>query len=351
MATIKDVARLAGVGIGTASRAISGRGAVAPATLLRVQQAVRELNFRPSNVARALSLKSLGMLGVYVPQFEGLFYGPILGAIDGQLRAVGRHMVSANGCGRGSARQQALDGVEFLIQRQCDGILVVSNDLTDADLVGLQRRFEHLVVLNRQVDAMASHCFSSDHALAGRQAARALLARGHRAIATISGPATAPDNRARMAGFKAELARHGVRLERALQVGGDFSFASGHAAAGDLLQPAGRGYSALFCANDLMAVGAIARFFEAGVRVPQDVSVLGFDDSAIAAYCTPPLTTVRIPIEDAAASACRFLLDRCYGLALPVQREFPSAVVWRRSVADGPQIGTAPRDLDVPAAA
>jgi LacI family transcriptional regulator len=346
MATIKDVAKRAGVGLGTASRAISGRGAVAPETLLRVQQAVRELNFRPSNVARALSLKKVGMLGVYVPQFVGWFYGPILSAIDAELRAVDRHMVTANGCGRGSARQQALDGIDFLIQRECDGILVVSNDLTDADFVDLQRRCQRLVVLNRQIKAMASHCFSTDHEVAGRQAALALLTRGHREIATLSGPHDAPDNEARMAGFKDELARHGVKLKRAQQVVGDFTFASGHAGAEALLQTARRGYTALFCANDTMAVGAIARFFEAGLQVPHDVSVLGFDDSAIAAYSSPALTTVRIPIEDAAANGCRFLLDLCYGLVLPVQREFPSAVVWRRSVGDGPYLREAPRDLD-----
>jgi LacI family transcriptional regulator len=286
---------------------------------------------------------------VYVPQFSNGFHGPILGAIDAELRAVDRHMVTANGCGHGTARQQALDGIDFLIQRQCDGIVVVSNDLTDADLVGLQRRYERLVVLNRHVGAMASHCFSSDHALAGRRAARALLARGHREIATISGPRKAPDNEARMAGFKAELARHGIRLKRARQLGGDFNFPSGYAGAETLLQPARRGYTAVFCANDQMAISAIARFFDAGVQVPQEVSVLGFDDSAIAPYSTPALTTVRVPIEDAAVNGCRFLLNLCYDLTLPVQREFPSGVVWRRSVGDGPHIRSAPPDLDVPA--
>lgn len=346
MATIKDVARLAGVGLGTASRAISGRGAVAPDTLARVQQAVRELDFRPSHIARALSLKTLGMLGVYVPHFEGTFYGPILATIDAELRAVDRHMVAANGCGHGNARQQALDGVDFLIQRECDGILVLSNHLTDADFLELRRRCERLVVLNRDVAAMASHCFSTDHELAGRQAARALLERGHRDIATLSGPHSAPDNEARMTGFKRELALHGVKLVRARQVDGDFNFASGHAAAQTLLQPARRGYSALFCANDLMAIGALACFAEAGLRVPQDVSVLGFDDSAMAAYSTPSLTTVRVPIDAVAANGCRFLINLCYGLALPVQREFPSSVVWRRSVGDGPRVRAARATLE-----
>jgi LacI family transcriptional regulator len=336
MATIKDVAKLAGVGMGTASRAISGRGSIAPETLARVQQATQALGFRPSNIARALSMKSLGMVGIYVRNFTGAFYGPILSAIDGELRAVGRHMVAANGCGDGDARQQALDGVDFLMQRQCDGIVVLSNDLTDADIIGLQRRFERLVVLNRNVYRLASHCFTADHAYAGRLAARALLSRGHREIATISGPASASDNVARMAGFKDELASHGIKLARANQVAGNFHFDSGDKAAEQLLQRAQRDYTALFCANDEMAVAAISRFIQSGLRVPDDLSVIGFDDNAMAAYSSPPLTTVRIPIEAVAINGCRFLINLCYGLSLPVQRDFPPHVVWRQSVGPGP---------------
>jgi LacI family transcriptional regulator len=113
MATIKDVARLAGVGLGTASRAISGRGPVSEKALAKVNEAVAALQFRPSNIARALASKTLGMIGIYVPDFAGTFYGEILQTVDGELRAVDRHMVAANGCGQADARQQALDGIRF----------------------------------------------------------------------------------------------------------------------------------------------------------------------------------------------------------------------------------------------
>jgi LacI family transcriptional regulator len=336
MATIKDVAKLAGVGLGTASRAISGRGAVAPETLERVQAAARELSFRPSSIARALSLKSVGMLGVYVPAFTGTFYGPILAAIDAELRAVDRHMVAASGCGQGDARQQALEGVDFLIDRECDGIVVLSNALNEADFAALQQRFGRLVVLNRDVAGLADLCFTVDHAAAGSLAAQALIKRGHRALALIAGPRNAPDNQARMAGFDAELARHGVVAEAVNRFEGDFSFASGYAGAERLLAGAGRDYTALFCANDEMAIGAISRFTGAGVRVPQDVSVMGFDDSPVAAYGAPPLTTVHVPMHEVAVNGCRQLLNTCYGLDLPVARVFPAQLVWRHTVAAGP---------------
>lgn len=344
--TIKDVARLAGVGLGTASRAISGRGSVSAETLARVNAAVAALGFRPSNVARALSTKTLGMLGVYVPDFAGSFYGPVLQTVDSELRAVGRHMVAANGCSvgtdagntnnAGNARQQALDGIEFLIERQCDGVLVMSNALTDADFATLAQRHPRMVLVNRRTPALKERCFSTDHHLAGRLAARALIDRGHRDIACITGPHNAPDNEDRFAGFHDELARHKLRVPKKRQVDGDFSFDGGYAAARALLDRGPRAFSALFCANDVMAMAAIACLHKAGLSVPHELSVMGFDDSELARYTTPALTTVRIPIVDTAASGCRHLLNLCYGLALPFARDFPPAVVWRDSVGDGP---------------
>jgi len=109
MATIKDVARLAGVGVGTASRVISGRGSFSEAAAARVAEAARQLEFKPSAIARALSLRSTGTIGIFVPDFKGPFYGPLLDAIDAELRRHERHMVVANGRGDEDSRQQSLD--------------------------------------------------------------------------------------------------------------------------------------------------------------------------------------------------------------------------------------------------
>jgi len=339
MATIKDVARLAGVGVGTASRAISGNGAVSADALARVNEAVATLNFRPSNVARALSTKTAGMIGIYVPDFAGDFYGPILQTVDRELRAVNRHMVAANGCGWGNAaedpRQQALDGIHFLIERECDGVLVMSNAMEHADFDRLWARMPRLVLLNQSSPGHADQCFSTDHQLAGRLAARALLARGHRDLACIGGPHSAPDNEQRMAGFHDELARHRIKIPKSRQIEGNFTFEGGHAGARSLLKKA-LTFTALFCANDVMAMAAISCFGQAGVSVPEQLSVMGFDDSALARYTTPALTTVRVPIERTAANGCRYLINQCYGLTLPVERAFPPEVVWRDSVAQGP---------------
>ena len=336
MATIKDVAKLAGVGVGTASRAISGKGAISEQTLARVQAAVQQLHFRPSSAARALSLRESGMVGVFVPVFEGSFYSPILDRIDAQLRDADRHMMAASGYGHGSEDERARNSLDFLFQRECDGVLALSSHVSDKQFLALYKQHPRLVVLNRSVAGMKANCFSADHYLAGQLAARALLSKGHRSIATIQGTHHGPDIALRMAGFQAELAAHGLQVRAEHQVDGLFTFDSGYVAASALLlRPRGE-FTAVFCANDLMAMAAIRRFAEAGLRVPQDLSVMGYDDADIAAYTTPALSTVHVPIRDVASNACRYLLNLCYGLNLSVQRAFPPHVVWRGSVAQGP---------------
>ena len=333
--TIKDVARLAGVGVGTASRVISGNGSVAAGTADRVRAAIKTLNFRPSRAGRALATRTMGMLGLYVPHFSGLYYGPILQAVDSELREVDRHMVVANGCGAGDQRQLALNGIEFLMQRECDGIIISSTELLDADLLAMHLRFPKVVVLNRIVPGLEAQCFAADHALGGRLAARALLAQGHRDIAVISGTESADDNAARLTGFHAELAERGLEVPPALRVCGDFSFKGG-ALAAQALQASGLRFTGLFVANDQMAMAAISVFDAHGRHLPQELSVVGYDDSDLAPYTNPSLSTVRIPITEITRNACRSLINRCYGMDLPVRRDFVPRLVWRDSVAAGP---------------
>lgn len=336
MATIKDVALLAGVGVGTASRAISGKGAVSGDTRARVQGAVRALDFRPSRVARALSSRSLGMVGVYVPTFEGTYFAPILQAIDGELRAGNHHMVAASNFGHGSRREKTLNGIRFLIDRECDGILAVDTYMLESDLLELRKRVRHLVVMNRTVAGLEDDCFSVDHEAAGRLAARSLLAQGHRDIAAMHSLRHGLDVTARMTGFKHELASHGLELAGEFIIDGLLNFTNGWSQASVIAAMAPRPFTALFCVNDVLAMATLSHLQGAGIRVPQDLSVLGYDDAELAAYTSPTLSTIRIPSASVATNACRHLMNLCYSCALEVQRSFESEVVARRSVAPGP---------------
>lgn len=335
MSTIKDVARLAGVGIGTASRVVSGRGSVAAATAERVRKAIAELEFRPSHAARTLLSGSSQMIGVYIPVLKGTFYTPILAAIDNELRLGGRHMVVAFGCGDGDARQQAIEGIGFLLERGCDGLVLMTNVLLEEDIKALGPKQNKVVILNHWFAGFAEQCFTADHSLGGVLAAQALLKMQHRKFAVIGGPDNSPDNVARIDGFVGELVREGIQVSQVVMLKSDFSPEGGWASARSLAS-SGHEFTALFCANDEMAVGALAYFQQAGIAVPGMISVVSYDDTYSAEYSAPQLTSVHIPWRNITFNGLRWLLNQCYGESLPVQRNFGVSVTWRASVAVAP---------------
>lgn len=332
MATIKDVARLAGVGLGTASRVVSGKGSVSPATLEKVKKAIDELGFRPSHAARTLLTGTSQMIGVYIPVLSGTFYTPILQIIDTELRAAGLHMVVAFGVGLGDERKQAKDGIHFLMERGCDGLMVMTSALLEEDIEELGAQQGRIVVLNHHLSTIPDQCFTVDHKLGGRLAARALLDHKHRDIAVVAGPARLGDNVARIDGFMAELQAGGVDTSRMWVAESDFSPAGGWAAAKELVE-SGHTCTALFCANDEMAVGALSYFQEAGIRVPHDLSVIAYDDTPSAEFSAPRLTTVHMPWREMTMSGLSALLNRCYDLRRNVTRSFPVTVTLRASLA------------------
>jgi LacI family transcriptional regulator, galactose operon repressor len=332
MATIKDVAKRAGVGLGTASRVIAGNGPVSADAVQRVRRAVEELKFRPSHAARVLQKGTSQTVGVFVPLVHGSFYTPILHAIYTALRAAGKHMVVDFGQTLESERPDALDAAEFLTDRGCDGLIMMGTALRPTDIeriAALQPRF---VLLNRSAPRYRDRCFNPDHMAAGAAAARALCEAGHRRLAIIEGPKTSSDNTLRMRGFCQAVTGYGIDASSIPRVRGDFSPESGRLGARTLLAGASR-FGALFCANDEMAIGAISAVREAGVSVPGDLSIMGYDGIDLSALTVPPLTTVLIPWRQIATNAVHQLLNVCYGSHLPVQREIPAQVLWRESVA------------------
>jgi LacI family transcriptional regulator len=332
VATIKDVARLAGVGLGTASRVVSGKGSVSPATAERVRRAIEQLDFRPSHAARSLLSGSTQMIGVYIPVLKGSFYTPILQLIDMELRNAGQHMVVAFGRGNGDARRQTLEGVDFLLERGCDGLMVITGALLEEDILALGPRQEKLVVLNHDYKCIRDQCFSADHRQGGKLAAQMLLEQKHRKFAVIAGPSTSPDNVVRINAFINELARNGIDTAKLPIIESDFSPEGGWTAAASLLASRHK-FTALFCANDEMAIGALSRFQQDGIDVPGKVSVLGYDDTQTAEYSAPRLTSVHIPWDDVTRNGLHWLLNECYGFSNPVKRKFPVSVTWRASVA------------------
>lgn len=330
MPTIKDVAKRAGVGVGTVSRVIAGKGPVAEATAERVRQAIAELEFRPSHAARSLLTGRSQTIGVFLPLIQGSFYTPILHAIYASLRAGDRHMVVVFGQTMENERREALDGADFLIDHGCDGILMVGTALTSADVETILHQQPKLVLINRNFPHYKDRCFVPNHKTAGTMAAETLLQAGHRRIAILEGPENALDNTVRIRGFTTALQKSGI--EPVARVRGDFSPASGWKGTEALLAGSTR-FTALFCANDEMAMGALSYLQKAGVSVPNDLSVMGYDGIDVASFTAPPLTTIQIPWRELAVAALNALLNDSYGLRLPVDRDLMPRILWRDSVA------------------
>lgn len=324
---------MAGVGTGTASRVVRGKGSVSPDKLERVRQAIDALGYRPSHTARSLLYGRSRMIGVYIPMLSGTFYTAILQIIDAELRAAGLHMMIGFGTGKGGARREAVEGVSLLLARGCDGVIVLTSPLQEEDLAQFGERRKRLVALNHALESIPEQCFTVDHVLGGRLAARALLERGHREIAVLGGPWAVRDNVERIEGFMCELEAAGIDTGAMWVSEHDFSSSAGWSGAQELLASKTR-FTALFCANDEMALGAISCFYEAGIHVPRDVSVIGYDDAPSAAHAAPPLTSVRIPWREMTASGVAELLNLCDGGRRQVARSFPVGVALRASVAE-----------------
>lgn len=331
---MEDVARLAGVGRGTVSRVVNGQGSVSPAMTERVMKAIAELDFRPSQAGRALMKGCSQIIGIYIPVPHGTFYSPILHVIDRQLRGAGLQMMVAFGVDNGQdARRQAIEGLGFLSARGCDGLIAMTSQLRDEDIERLGPMRERLVVMNDYFDSIAGQCFTVDHTRGGRIAARALLELKHRQIAIIGGPTDAADNRDRIAGFKDELAQAGIDTDSLWIKASDFSSQGGFDATAALLLSA-YPFTALFCANDEMAAGALSCLAEAGIAVPAKVSVLGYDDTPTASFMAPPLTSIHVPWDEVAVNALHRLMNLCYGSQHPLQRDPPIRIAHRASLAE-----------------
>lgn len=336
MATLKDVAELAGVGLGTASRVVSGKGSVSPATMAKVRAAIDQLGFQPSHAARSLMLGNSQTIGVYIPYVTGTFYSPILSLIFSTLREEGLNMVVAFGSGKLDERSQVLEGVDFLNKRGCDGVIALTNTLLDEDMDNLGGRVKRLVVLNHHLKSAAEHCFNVDHELGGRMAARALLEQGHRDFALITGPRHSIDNVQRVSGFLGELADAGIDVDGVWVGEADYSPEGGRQRARELLE-CGYPFTALFCANDDMGIGALSTLHKAGVDVPGQVSVLAYDDTLSAEYAAPPLSSVHMPWNEMTTNGLNYLLNICYGGHRPTSLPLPVSVTLRDSVGPAPR--------------
>jgi LacI family transcriptional regulator len=311
MPTIYDVARDAGVSTSTVSHVLNGTRYVSDETKTRVLQTMEQLGYRPSSLARSLVRQETQSLALIVPDNVNPFFAELARGIENCGFNAGYNVILGNS-DRSSAKELAY--LDMLIAKRVDGIIYMT---MSAALDQLQPLLDHkipVVTFDREYDRLDAILL--DNILGGYQATRHLIELGHRRVACIGGPDAKNRSHHRTRGYEDALAEAGIPVDPDLIQAGDWMYESGKQGARqlfDLPQPP----TAIFACNDMMAIGAMAFLHERGLRVPDDVSVVGFDDVGLSAYAWPPLTTLATPIVEVGERLCQLLLDRIKGQLPP----------------------------------
>lgn len=330
MATMKQVAERAGVSTTTVSHVINNTRVVSADVRARVLGVIQQMRYVPSAVARSLKNDRTHTIGMMVPNNSNPYFAEVIRGIEDAAFKQGYNVILCNSYDD-PGKQVAY--IRVLMEKRIDGLILVASG-TDAEL----SRFlagDRLptVLVDREIGGVAADFLEADHELGGYLGAKYLLELGHRAIACVSGPEKLLPSRNRVAGYRRALAEAGVLPRAEWLIYSDFTSAGGYQAFQQLLALA-EPPSAICAGNDLMAIGGICAASEAGVQIPGQLSVLGYDDIAPAAYSNPPLSTIKQPTREMGALTARILIERMLNPELPLRRELlqPSLVV-RKSTA------------------
>ncbi|MGH3348288.1 MAG: LacI family DNA-binding transcriptional regulator [Nocardioides sp.] len=325
MVNIRDVAADAGVSITTVSRALNGSGRVGPATRERIVASASRLGYQPNDLARSLHGGSTGTVAVLVPDITNPFFPELVAGIQAVANARGNLLLL---CQTGGDTAIAVRELTHMRRKRVDGVILVGGLQRDAALAEAVAELR-VVTVDRDTGLDSAWSVRADHHVGGRIATEHLVELGHERIACIAGPADLAVSEDRLAGYLEALEDSGLTPDEALVVRGNFLEDGGY----DGLRALRRrrvAFSAVVCGNDLTAVGALRGLDEVGLRVPEDVSLVGFDDIHLASFLRPSLTTVRQPIHELGRRAATLLLEHAMADA-PEQHDVLDVQLVRRA--------------------
>ncbi len=333
MATIKDVSRYANVSASTVSRVVNGTAAVNAETKERVLDAIAKLNYEPNAFARGLATNRSGGIGVVVNKVTSSYYGGMIEGIETVVQEHGMHLIVSSGHANANKERQA---VEYLKQRRADALIMQLEATSDDELLEWleYEDFKDLpvVLIGRYIAELHDRCIHLDNEQGGYLATQHLIDCGHTEIAHISGPLRMRDSRDRLAGYKRALESAGLNFDDDAVVEGQFTAQSGQVAIKQLLAKKSNA-TAAFIANDLMTAGALRTLREEGINVPNDFSLVGYDDVFIAQYLFPELTTIQQPISAMGCAAAKLAISLLFGKSLiKEQTYFEPQLIRRQSV-------------------
>lgn len=336
-ANIRDVAKVAGVSIATVSRTLKQPEKVREETRLKVMKAVQETGFVPNDLARMFRTRESKTVILLVRDISNPFYLDIYKGVEEEAFAAGYKVLM------GDAREddeRMTHYVDAVREGHADGLILMSGRFPKALLTNPER-LPPMVVAIEQIEGLRLPTVSVDNLAAASGAVTYLIEQGHRRIVHLTGPLDEYLGQSRLAGYRLAMERAGLPVDEALIMPGDFSLNCGHERIGELLAK-DISFSAIFASSDQMAIGAAGALRDRGLRIPEDVSIIGFDDTLIASVFSPPLTTVFQPRREIGRAAMAMMIERLAsgepsGPDLPDQR-FATELVIRKSVAPGPGV-------------
>lgn len=305
MATIKDVAKEAGVSIATTSRVINNAPHTSEASIIAVKEAMVKLGYRPNANARALVSKSSNTIGVLVNDVSAPFFGAMVKAIEVIANEQEKQLLIGSGYHDAVKERNAIN---LLINSRCESLVIHSKGLTDLELTNLASEIPGMVVINRIVPDIASRCIALDNRKGAYMATEYLIRNGHKHIGYICSSHDIEDAHDRKAGYLDALRDNGIEPRDEYIEYNEPDELGGEQAVVDLISK-NLPLTAIATYNDDMAAGCLVLLQENGIRVPEDISVIGFDDSHIARYIYPRLTTIRYPIQVMAKEAVKLSLQ------------------------------------------
>ncbi len=329
MATIKDVAKLAGVSVATVSRVINHSPKASESSRLAVTSAMEQLQYHPNANARALAQQSTETIGLVVGDVSDPFFGAMVKAVDEVAGRTNNFLLIGNGYHNEEKERQA---IEQLMRHRCAALVVHAKKVPDAELIGLMRQLPGMVLLNRSLPGFEQRCIALDDRYGAWLATRHLIQQGHQQIGFICSTHTISDAEERLQGYYDALREHNLPCNDRLVAFGEPDELGGEQAMTELL---GRGkqFTAVACYNDSMAAGALAVLSDNSIQIPEEMSLIGFDDVLVSRYVRPRLTTVRYPIVTMAQQAAELALALANNEPLPeVTNMFSPTLVRRHSV-------------------
>ncbi|WP_435923469.1 LacI family DNA-binding transcriptional regulator [Paenibacillus sp. DYY-L-2] len=303
MATIKDVAKLAGVALSTASYALSGDSKVSAKTREKVLEAARQLNYHKNGFAMDLKRSRTNTIALILTDLSGPYYSELIRSVQDVALSNGYDLVACSSMG---GREST--AVKYLREKRVDGAIVLAQNITDEILLNAASASFPIIAMDRLTTGEGLISVVVDGELGGYKATRYLIDKGHRSIAYISGPANSYDNSVRYQGYLRAMHEAGLEEKAKWRLSGNFVRDGGYKATKMMLMQ-GEIPSAVFYGNDEMAIGGIKAMEEDGFSVPGDISVIGFDDIQLAEYVQPPLTTIRQPMYDSGSLAGHLLFQ------------------------------------------